>query len=122
MQDKPLLRKKLKTSSRLLTLWIMMEKLATKNSREFTQELSSVHPRNDPNDHHYLHKYYQYLSSDMSVLNVGKMIYRNFGNSGLKVSAISLGTMINNKKENYQEDRSIVSTCLKNGVNFFDTS
>ena len=58
----------------------------------------------------------------MSVLNVGKMLYRNFGNSGLKVSAISLGTMINYKTENYQEDRSIISTCLKNGVNFFDTS
>ena len=33
----------------------------------------------------------------MSVLNVGKMIYKNLGNSGLKVSAIALGNMINYK-------------------------
>ena len=58
----------------------------------------------------------------MSVLQVGKMIYRNFGNSGLKVSAISLGTMINYKPETYDEDKKIIETCLKNGVNFFDTA
>jgi aryl-alcohol dehydrogenase-like predicted oxidoreductase len=35
----------------------------------------------------------------MSILKPGKMIYRNFGNSGLKVSAISLGNMINFREE-----------------------
>lgn len=58
----------------------------------------------------------------MSRLNFGKMIYRKFGNSGLKVSVISLGNMINYRAENYEEDKKIVETCIKNGVNFFDTS
>ncbi len=39
--------------------------------------------------------------SDMSVFNAGKMLYRSFGNSGLKVSVISLGNMINSREENY---------------------
>lgn len=36
-------------------------------------------------------------------LQPGKMIYRNFGNSGLKVSVISLGamSMINSDPESY---------------------
>ncbi len=33
----------------------------------------------------------------MSVLQPGKMIYRNFGESGLKVSIISFGNSINYK-------------------------
>lgn len=48
----------------------------------------------------------------MSVLNMGKMLYRNLGNSGLKVSVISLGNMINYRPENYEEDKKIVATCL----------
>lgn len=62
------------------------------------------------------------IKKDMSHLNLGKMIYRNFGNSGLKVSVISLGNMINYKPENFEEDKKIVEVCLKNGVNFFDTA
>lgn len=58
----------------------------------------------------------------MSVLQPGKMIYRNFGNSGLKVSAISVGNMINVRPETYEEDKKIIEVCLKNGVNHFDTA
>jgi len=38
----------------------------------------------------------------MSIFQPGKMIYKNFGSSGLKLSVISLGNMINYKEENYQ--------------------
>jgi hypothetical protein len=31
----------------------------------------------------------------MSLLKPGKMLYRNFGNSGLLTSVVSLGNMIN---------------------------
>ena len=58
----------------------------------------------------------------MSVLQPGKMIYRNFGNSGLKVSAISMGNMINYKPETYEEDKKIIDVCLQNGINCFDTA
>ena len=58
----------------------------------------------------------------MSLLKPGKMIYRNFGNSGLKVSAISVGNMINYKPETYEEDKAIIAECLKNGINHFDTA
>jgi aryl-alcohol dehydrogenase-like predicted oxidoreductase len=33
----------------------------------------------------------------MNVFNPSKMIYRNLGNTGLKVSVLSLGNMINYK-------------------------
>lgn len=58
----------------------------------------------------------------MSTLQPGKMPYNNFGNSGLKVSAISLGNMINVKPENYEEDKKIIEVALKNGINHFDTA
>ena len=58
----------------------------------------------------------------MSKLEPGKMIYNNFGNSGLKVSAISLGNMINYKAETYEEDKKIIEVALKNGINHFDTA
>jgi aryl-alcohol dehydrogenase-like predicted oxidoreductase len=57
----------------------------------------------------------------MSKLQPQKMHYRNFGNSGLKVSALSLGNMTNFKPETYEEDKAIVAACLKNGINYFDT-
>ena len=44
----------------------------------------------------------------MSILQTGKMIYRNFGNSGLKISAISVGNMVNYKPETYEEDKKII--------------
>lgn len=58
----------------------------------------------------------------MSVLQPGKMIYKNFGQSGLKISVLSLGNMINYKEENYQEDENIIKVALANGINFFDTA
>lgn len=58
----------------------------------------------------------------MSVLKPGKMIYRNFGNSGLKTSVISLGNMINSKEENYAVDELVFKTALENGINHFDTA
>ena len=54
----------------------------------------------------------------MSIFKTGNMIYRNFGASGLKVSAISLGNMINYKEENYQEDENIIKLALYH----FDTA
>jgi|JI10StandDraft_1071094.scaffolds.fasta_scaffold1814385_1 aryl-alcohol dehydrogenase-like predicted oxidoreductase len=58
----------------------------------------------------------------MSVLQTGKMIYRNFGNSGLKVSALSVGNMINVRPDTYEEDKKIIEVCLKNGINHIDTA
>lgn len=58
----------------------------------------------------------------MSILKPGKMIYRNFGNSGLKVSAISLGNMINFREEAFAQDEQIFKTALENGINHFDTA
>jgi len=55
-------------------------------------------------------------------LQTGKMIYKNFGNSGLKVSVISLGNMINYHPENYEVDKNIIEVALKNGINHFDTA
>jgi aryl-alcohol dehydrogenase-like predicted oxidoreductase len=40
----------------------------------------------------------------MSIFKTGKMLYRNFGNSGLKTSVISLGNMINSKEDSYEVD------------------
>ena len=58
----------------------------------------------------------------MCSLVPGKMIYNCYGNSGLKISAISLGNMINYKAETYEEDKKIIEVALKNGINFFDTA
>jgi aryl-alcohol dehydrogenase-like predicted oxidoreductase len=50
------------------------------------------------------------------------MQYTNLGKSGLKVSAISFGNMVNNKPQNYEEDKNIIKRCIEAGVNFFDTA
>jgi len=50
------------------------------------------------------------------------MVYRRFGHSGLKVSVISFGNMINYKEENYQEDENIIKLALESGINHFDTA
>ena len=58
----------------------------------------------------------------MSVFQTGKMIYRNFGSSGLKTSVISLGNMINSREDNYAVDEEIIKVALANGINHFDTA
>jgi len=51
------------------------------------------------------------------------MEYRYLGNTGIKVSAISFGNMVNHLAENAQENlNAIVARCLEYGVNFFDTA
>ena len=58
----------------------------------------------------------------MSVFETGKMLYRTFGNSGLKVSVISLGNWVNSRPEAYEDDKAIVAHALKNGINHLDTA
>ena len=58
----------------------------------------------------------------MSVFETGKMLYRAFGNSGLKVSVIGLGNWINVRSDNYDEDKNIIAHALKNGINHLDTA
>jgi aryl-alcohol dehydrogenase-like predicted oxidoreductase len=60
--------------------------------------------------------------STMATLQPEKMIYSNFGNSGLKVSKLAFGTGINHKPETYEEDKRIIECCLKNGINHFDAA
>jgi aryl-alcohol dehydrogenase-like predicted oxidoreductase len=50
------------------------------------------------------------------------MEYRNLGGTGLKVSVLGFGNMINYKPENVDIDDAIVKKCLDSGVNFFDTA
>ena len=50
------------------------------------------------------------------------MIYRNFGSSGLKVSAISLGVASNWQPENSQRDTELIKAAFDAGVNFFDSA
>ena len=51
------------------------------------------------------------------------MEYRYLGNTGLRVSAISFGNMVNHLAENAQQSlNSIVGRCLEYGINFFDTA
>jgi aryl-alcohol dehydrogenase-like predicted oxidoreductase len=50
------------------------------------------------------------------------MIYRNFGNSGLKISVISIGLAINYKSDLYEQDKEIIAFSLQNGINHFDTA
>lgn len=57
-----------------------------------------------------------------SALQAHKMLYRNLGNSGLKISVISVGNFMNYKPENYQEDKKIIQTSINHGINYFDTS
>jgi len=40
------------------------------------------------------------------------MQYINLGRSGLKVSVISYGNMVNNKPETYEDDKNVVKKCL----------
>ena len=49
-----------------------------------------------------------------------KMEYRYLGNTGLRVSALSFGTWVNNADDKQVED--CVKLSLEHGVNFFDTA
>ena len=50
------------------------------------------------------------------------MEYRTLGNTGLKVSAIGYGNMVNSSQERADLDDSLIFKCLENGINFFDTA
>ena len=50
------------------------------------------------------------------------MIYNQLGRSGLQVSAIGFGNMINYKPEDEEVNVAIIKTCIDAGVNFFDTA
>lgn len=51
------------------------------------------------------------------------MEYRYLGNSGLKVSVISFGNMVNHYNDDPQAaNNEIVAKCLEYGINFFDTA
>lgn len=50
------------------------------------------------------------------------MEYRKLGSTGLKVSVLSLGNMINYKPENAAVDDAIIKTCIDSGINYFDTA
>ena len=49
------------------------------------------------------------------------MKYRNFGNSGLKISVVSLGVMVNSES-NADDLAELLKVCLENGMNHFDTA
>lgn len=56
-----------------------------------------------------------------SVKNL--MEYRYLGNTGLKVSVLSFGNMVNHIGPNPQGSTTeIVKKCLDYGINFFDTA
>lgn len=50
------------------------------------------------------------------------MEYRYLGDTGLKISAIGYGNMINSSPETVDVDDSLIFKCLEYGVNFFDTA
>ncbi len=58
----------------------------------------------------------------MSEFKTANMKYNNLGNSGLQVSAISLGNMFNYKPENLKEEEELVRFALNHGINHFDTA
>jgi len=52
-----------------------------------------------------------------------QMEYRYLGNTGLRVSAISFGNMVNHMVEDPQASTNeIVKKCIEYGINFFDTA
>ena len=53
------------------------------------------------------------------IYDSSKMEYRYLGNSGLRVSILGFGIMFHENVENLKE---ILTICLKNGINFFDTA
>ena len=57
--------------------------------------------------------------SEKLLYDSSKMEYRYLGNSGLRVSVLSFGVMLHDNVENMKK---ILTICLNNGVNFFDTA
>lgn len=52
-----------------------------------------------------------------------KMIYRNLGKTGLKVSVISFGNWLNsNSTEALERNKQLVKRAFELGINFFDTA
>lgn len=53
-----------------------------------------------------------------------KMIYRNLGNTGLKVSVLGFGNWGGAlmTRETYETTRDCIKLCYEAGVNFFDTA
>ena len=49
-----------------------------------------------------------------------KMEYRYLGNTGLKVSILSLGNWLNNEDD--AQTLECTKTALQNGINYFDTA
>lgn len=58
----------------------------------------------------------------MSTVKPEKMQYRNFGNSGLKVSVITMGQSTDFTPQGQALAQEMVRTCLENGINHFDTA
>lgn len=58
----------------------------------------------------------------MSTVKPEKMQYRNFGNSGLKVSVITMGQSTDFTPQGKALAQEMVKTCLENGINHFDTA
>ncbi|AFL50412.1 aryl-alcohol dehydrogenase-like predicted oxidoreductase [Sinorhizobium fredii] len=50
------------------------------------------------------------------------MQYRNLGSSGLKVSALSMGTLSFGEAHSLAEARRLVNVCVDGGINLFDTA
>ena len=50
------------------------------------------------------------------------MEYTRLGNTGLLISRISFGNMVNFAPEDEEVNTEIIKTCYEAGVNFFDTA
>ena len=58
----------------------------------------------------------------MSTLKPNKMLYRYFGHSGLQVSVITMGQLLNFTNEGLAKDEELIRNCLAHGINHFDTA
>lgn len=50
------------------------------------------------------------------------MEYRNLGKSGLLVSVVGFGNMINHHDKDEEVNTAIIKKCIERGINFFDTA
>ena len=57
------------------------------------------------------------------LINESKMVYRNLGNTGLKVSVLGFGNWVTgHKAEVLETQKQIMHKAWEAGVNFFDTA